>query len=33
MELYEMETYTDDAGGVRPSPIADFYGATIRNQG
>jgi hypothetical protein len=28
-----METYTDDGGRVRPSLVADFYGATIRNQG
>lgn len=33
MELYEMETYTDDAGGLRPSPVADFYGTAIWNQG
>ena len=33
MELYEMETYTGDAGGVRPSLVADFYSAIIRNQG
>jgi hypothetical protein len=33
MGLYEMETYTDDAGRVRPSSVADFYSTVIGNQG
>ena len=33
MELYEMETYANDAGGLRPSLVADFYSTIIRNQG
>ena len=28
-----MEAHIDDAGGVRPSPFADFYSTIIRNQG
>lgn len=33
MELYELETHIEDAGGMRPSPVADFYSTVIRNQG